>query len=292
MEPRRERRVYAGFEVADCKYADCTSTNEVAAMLVHDASFFASLGFDRPVPVVVSAGHQSSGRGRRGKTWVGADGENLYLSIALPAPVWTSHYADYQVLGCMAVFDALVHHLSERNLRLKYPNDVMVISPDKSSVSSAHLYHGRKISGVLVETEFRGSEISHVVCGMGVNVNQEDFTDQGLPEATSLHAQLGRRISPEDVRERVVEEFFCLLRGTCDELYAAWVERLDLEGCRIRTDAGEGPPTTHTVVRVERDGTLRVRDVVDGVESHDEHLLNHLNTSFRVELDHAARSRG
>lgn len=282
MEPHHERRVYAGCEVMDCKYADCTSTNEVAALLVHDASMFASHQLSAPIPVVVSAGYQTKGRGRRGNVWEGRDGENLYLSIALPAPTWTNHYPDYQILGCMAVVEALRDFINPEHLHLKYPNDVMIDLSTRDGAGSDESSARLKVCGVLVETEFRGSELHHVVCGIGVNVNQRDFSDAGLPHATSLRVASGREVDVDAVRAAVVEHFFRLLTTSADELYRSWVRALGMEGRRICTTTHHGMPSTHIVMRVERDGTLRVRDVVGAAESDVDHLLSFYDTSFRV----------
>lgn len=330
-----EHSVYAGVTVVDCKYAECGSTNEEAANLLrraragenaewfneHDHAMLhehanASSTSHTHLPVVVSAEFQTRGRGRRGKEWHGNAGENLYISVGLPAPTWTAHLADYQLLGCMAVCAALEQILntdanpassndttsqspsqSPYSVQVKYPNDVLLGA--HSSAAGA-----RKVCGVLVETEFRGSELGHVVCGMGVNVNQLEFAHVNqlnieanpTPNATSMRLVAGRQFDLREVRQLVLQNFFELLNTSADAVFAAWEQKLNLKDKRICTlhttnDLQETNTTTHAyqVVCVQRDGMIRVREPQNmegggevAVSPHGEFVLSPHSTSFRV----------
>ena len=330
-----EHSVYAGVTVVDCKYAECGSTNEEAANLLrraragenaewfneHDHAMLhehanASSTSHTHLPVVVSAEFQTRGRGRRGKEWHGNAGENLYISVGLPAPTWTAHLADYQLLGCMAVCAALEQILntdanpassndttsqspsqSPYSVQVKYPNDVLLGA--HSSAAGA-----RKVCGVLVETEFRGSELGHVVCGMGVNVNQLEFAHVNqlnieanpTPNATSMRLVAGRQFDLREVRQLVLQNFFELLNTSADAVFAAWEQKLNLKDKRICTlhttnDLQETNTTTHVyqVVCVQRDGMIRVREPQNmegggevAVSPHGEFVLSPHSTSFRV----------
>lgn len=342
-----EHSVYAGVTVVDCKYAECGSTNEEAANLLRAARTVVSTEsfneYDHAMlhehantsttshthlPVVVSAEFQTRGRGRRGKEWHGNAGENLYISVGLPAPTWTAHLADYQLLGCMAVCAALEQILntdanlassndttsqspyqSPYTVQLKYPNDVLLCA--HSSAVGA-----RKVCGVLVETEFRGSELGHVVCGMGVNVNQLNFTNVNqqnfahvnplkfptnpTPNATSMRLVAGREFDVWEVRQLVLQKFFELLNTSADAVFAAWEQKLNLKDKRICTVHSTNDvqathtntnTTTHTytVVCVQRDGMIRVREPQNmagsgefAVSPHGEFVLSPHSTSFRV----------
>jgi BirA family biotin operon repressor/biotin-[acetyl-CoA-carboxylase] ligase len=326
-----EHSVYAGVTVVDCKYAECGSTNEEAANLLRAARMDASTESinehdhamlhehaNAPstshthLPVVVSAEFQTRGRGRRGKEWHGNAGENLYISVGLPAPSWTAHLADYQLLGCMAVYAALeqilntdTHNTSSNDttsqspsqspytVQVKYPNDVLLCA--HSSAADA-----RKVCGVLVETEFRGSELGHVVCGMGLNVNQLEFPTNPTLNATSMRLVAGREFDLREVRQLVLQNFFELLNTSADEVFAAWEQKLNLKDkpiCTVHsTNEIQATHTTtnttthtYTVVCVQRDGMIRVREPQNmegggevAVSPHGEFVLSPHSTSFRV----------
>jgi biotin-(acetyl-CoA carboxylase) ligase len=326
-----EHSVYAGVTVVDCKYAECGSTNEEAANLLrraragenaewfneHDHAMLhehanASSTSHTHLPVVVSAEYQTRGRGRRGKEWHGNAGENLYISVGLPAPTWTKHLADYQLLGCMAVCAALEQILntdtnppssndttsqspsqSPYSVQVKYPNDVLLGAHSSAAGAS-------KVCGILVETEFRGSELGHVVCGMGVNVNQLEFPTNPTLNATSMRLVAGRDFDVLEVRQLVLQKFFELLNTSSDAVFAAWEQKLNLNDKRICTMHSTNDvqathtttnTTTHayTVVCVQRDGMIRVREPQNregggevAVSPHGEFVLSPDATSFRV----------
>lgn len=289
--PPVERRLYAGTEVALCKYAECDSTNDLVARLLHDEQWCAAQGIGDTIPVVVCAAAQSKGRGRRGKEWMGNAGENLYMSVGIRSPRWTPHIADYQLLGCMAVRNALLSFIPDHHIALKYPNDIQLLVNNTSVNSSSTLLPSsilRKVCGVLVETEFRGSDLSHVVCGIGVNVNQQIFTSQHLLNATSIRVATGHVVHIENLLHLVLHNFFTLLNTSADAVFEQWERSLELIGKRICCEHSvvsefDTPLSTmHRVVRVERDGTLCVKDITDSSEASTEHILSPQVMSFRV----------
>ena len=77
---------------------------------------------------------------------------------------------------------------------IKWPNDIVV--------------NGKKVVGILTEllTEPDGSW--YLVCGVGINVNQKEFSAELLQTATSLLLeQGGAEIGRESLREKVIEYF-------------------------------------------------------------------------------------
>lgn len=147
--------------------AECDSTNRLAR-----AAADAWPGPPAPGPLVV-AEHQTAGRGRRGRSWDAAAGENLLFSLVLAPRVPADRAARCVMIWAAAMAAAL-------ELRVKWPNDL---------VTDQH----RKVAGILAELELRphpgGARVRHIVLGVGVNVNQEAF--EGLPDATSLRALRG-----------------------------------------------------------------------------------------------------
>lgn len=107
-------------------------------------------------PLLVLAEAQSSGRGRRGRSWVSPYGENLYYSLGLSVDG-----GDFPLVG-LSLSVGLAVHAALRDLGcmdagLKWPNDIHV--------------NGKKIAGILVEVAGDPAGACQVVIGIGVNVN-------------------------------------------------------------------------------------------------------------------------
>jgi BirA family biotin operon repressor/biotin-[acetyl-CoA-carboxylase] ligase len=185
-----------------------------------------------PEGALVLADAQSAGRGRFGKAWASAEGENLLFSLVLrPAPGAVISQLPL-VLGL-----GLSQALRLPGLCLKWPNDLMV--------------DGRKLSGLLVE-----GAGDALIAGMGINVNQRAF-DPAL-NAVSLAQILG------DAQDR--EATLAALLASIELAYrswqasgfgpfkAAWEAKACFMGSRVRAGSLEG-----TVLGLAEDGGLRLR---------------------------------
>lgn len=111
--------------------------------------------------VVVTAGHQTAGRGQRGNTWNSNAGENLLFSL-LVRPGETLEVSRQFLLSqavALSIHDAMKCYGVDT--RLKWPNDI---------------YAGnRKLAGILLELDYSGAFVEQAIIGIGLNVNQEGF---------------------------------------------------------------------------------------------------------------------
>lgn len=116
------------------------------------------------------ADSQTRGRGRLGRRWHSAPGEGLYMSaVLLPRSVLSP--AGLTIAAGLAVLDT-VRGLALSGARLKWPNDVIVSTPDGDA----------KVAGILVETRGLDATRPHYVVGIGVNVAQESFPAELMAE--------------------------------------------------------------------------------------------------------------
>ena len=110
---------------------------------------------------VVTAGHQTAGRGQRGNTWNSNAGENLLFSL-LVRPGETLEVSKQFLLSqavALSIHDAMKCYGVDT--RLKWPNDI---------------YAGnRKLAGILLELDYSGAFVEQAIIGIGLNVNQENF---------------------------------------------------------------------------------------------------------------------
>lgn len=92
--------------------------------------------------------HQSSGKGRQGRTWVDRKGGSILISMG-----WEVEAGHCSVVSLVAGL-AVVESLKEQGIgdvQLKWPNDI--------------LFNSRKLGGILVE-----KSSSRMVVGLGLNV--------------------------------------------------------------------------------------------------------------------------
>jgi BirA family transcriptional regulator, biotin operon repressor / biotin---[acetyl-CoA-carboxylase] ligase len=196
------------------------------------------LGADDPEGAIATTDHQTSGRGRRGRTWVEAPGTSVLVSVLLRPPP-EREAPQLSLVGGLAAALAVEESLGLA-AQIKWPNDVMV---DR-----------RKVAGVLAE-----AREGVVVLGIGINVNQ---TREQLPEDARVAAASLRTI---DGRVRDRERELGSLLAHLDRLYGAWrAGGLDavyddlgardfLRGRRVSIDGVEG-----TAAMIVRDGRLEV----------------------------------
>jgi BirA family biotin operon repressor/biotin-[acetyl-CoA-carboxylase] ligase len=193
------------------------STNERAREL-------ATVG--APHGTLVTAGEQSRGRGRQGRTWTAPAGRALLCSLVIREPPRLLPLAAGVALAELAGPPA----------RLKWPNDV--------------LCDGRKLAGVLVE----GRPLERwAVLGIGINValREADFP----PELRGRAATLG--LEPEAIEPTLVALLEALERWLAapePEVLEAVRARDALLGRPVRWSAGEG-----SGAGIDDDGRLLVR---------------------------------
>lgn len=150
----------------------CGSTNDEAARLARAGARHGT---------VVTSLTQSSGRGRAGRTWASPPGGNLYVSMILrPALPLRDVPAMTLAIG-VAVCEVAKSFGAAASL--KWPNDVLV--------------GGRKVAGILLESQSRADRLDVVIAGIGVNLSTLPEPEEA-PFATSLAHELGEHAAAVD----------------------------------------------------------------------------------------------
>lgn len=153
-------------------FNEVTSTNDVAVKLAESGAA------DR---TTVMARAQTSGRGRRGRSWHSPAGAGLYVSILLRGP----QSPLVTLMAGVAVAEA-VRDRSGVSVELKWPNDLIVRPVGGNPTGMA--WPGRKVAGILTE-RLPLAAGEGVVLGIGINVGQADYPVELLGRATSLGAE-------------------------------------------------------------------------------------------------------
>lgn len=198
-----------------------------------------------PEGTVVTATHQTGGRGRRGRIWVDADGESLLMSVILRPRVPPEEAPRLSLVGGIAVVDAL-KTFAGLGARIRWPNDVLVGE--------------RKICGILPEaaTSAPGT-LDHVILGIGLNVNQVAFADAWRTAATSVRMETGRVSDLDEARASLLvalDDWYARFLATgLPGLREAWLARAYSIGRRAMAADGRAG----VVVDLADDGALVLR---------------------------------
>lgn len=171
----------------------------------------------------ITAKRQLQGRGRRGRPWVSEEG-NLYASLLMLNPAPVSKIGTLPLVAALAVYRALKHFFARnpQALAIKWPNDILA--------------DGRKINGILLESEPLADGRLAIVIGCGVNCAHHP--NNPLYPATDLRT-CGFDVPPE--------ELFPLLARSMDEALALWNRGAGFAAIReewLRAARGLGEPVT------------------------------------------------
>jgi len=194
----------SGINVNLLTFRKVSSTNDLAKRLSNSTL---------EKPTLVISEEQTGGRGRYNRKWISPPFVGLWFSLV------------YQInsnrnIGLLPIAVGVVIAASiEENLQLfpslKWPNDVLV--------------NGKKVSGILCESVCAENLNKTLIIGVGVNLNQEDFT--GYPEnATSLYLQSGKFTDRTIFLVSTINRLLCTLNRLhqpefLDSIRADWLSR-------------------------------------------------------------------
>lgn len=220
---------------------------------------------------LLTAEHQTAGRGAGSNHWESVRGKNLLFSILVhPRHLHPCHIFVLSELLALSVRQALEDFLrmerkdmqspgeecnnvcppvaKEGVLTIKWPNDIY--------------YGDRKICGMLIENELQGQQIENSVMGVGINVNQTGF-HSNAPIPISLAQILGHEVEKRFVLEKVVENFVHLYDLTeqreTEELHQLYLRHLYRKGEMHPFRDADGP-FRGTIVGVAPTGHLKIVD--------------------------------
>ncbi len=138
---------------------------------------------------VVSAKHQTNGKGQLGTQWESESGKNLTMSVLYTFDNHSNQTVfDINKLVCVSVI-CVLKKLEINDLSIKWPNDILA--------------GNKKIGGILIENTFKSNKIVSVI-GIGINVNQSNF--HGLPNASSIFNAIQKNIDLDFLATEIVFE--------------------------------------------------------------------------------------
>ncbi len=142
---------------------EVTSTQDVARQMIAEGEtgYFA-----------IRADHQTSGRGRSGRSWTSLTG-NLQSTLVMPMTFDVSVAANYSFLTAVALSSAIEKMIGDRGkIEHKWPNDIWV--------------NGQKIAGILLEIHKK-----FLLIGTGVNIGEAPQDAVSINELSERPVDVG-----------------------------------------------------------------------------------------------------
>jgi len=198
-------------------FAEVDSTNDVA---------FDAARRGEGDGLVVLAESQRRGRGRHGRTWQSAPGDNLLFSVLLVDGDNRLGHEALTIAAGLATAEG-IETACGIAARLKWPNDVLI---DEG-----------KVAGVLVEARAQ-KRVRTVVVGIGINVNSSPRPGETESPATDLAAHVGHRVERTEVIRAVLRRLEAwaerISAGDLAGLHDAWVARCGMIHQRVTVATG------------------------------------------------------
>lgn len=158
-------------------YESTDSTNSRAIAWARDGAPHGSL---------VVADHQTAGRGRGNRAWFSLPNmASLLFSVILRPKIPPEQLGLISLGAGVAVSLALAER--RQPTKLKWPNDIMA--------------RGRKLGGILAESQIQGGKVEFVVVGVGLNmrISRDLFPKELQATATSCERETGRTYDRSEV---------------------------------------------------------------------------------------------
>ena len=163
---------------------------------------------------IVTAKHQSQGRGQIGTIWNSEKGKNLMCSVFKSGYFVSLENQFYiSIVTSLAIIKAL-QSFTIPKLYVKWPNDI--------------LSENKKICGILIENVIKKTKLEASIIGIGLNVNQTEF--KALPNASSIKIITGTVFNIEELLQLIIKNlkyyFTFLEKGNLNVLKAEYENRL------------------------------------------------------------------
>ena len=206
--------------------------------------------------LVVWAQRQTRGRGQKDRTWQSQPESSLTFSVLFrPNQEEQAALSRFTALGALAVAQAVKTKTSFK-AQVKWPNDVLL--------------NGKKICGVLAETDLQAGKANAVVVGIGVNLLPGAFDENSAMNypASDIFSETGISLDAQSWLQTILEamqELRQLLPD--DDFIREWNEHLAFKGEMRIIRNHKGETGLFRLLSVMSDGSLQLEDA-DGQQFH------------------------
>jgi BirA family biotin operon repressor/biotin-[acetyl-CoA-carboxylase] ligase len=179
-----------------CYMETVDSTNTKAKQLAEEGAVHGTL---------VVANQQTQGKGRRGRSWESPTDTGIWMTLILKPNRNPSDASMLTLVMALAVVNAC-NEITKSPCTIKWPNDIVL--------------NKKKVCGILTEMSVEMDYINHIVIGVGINANMEEFPEELVDKATSIRKENGEKIKRAQLINRILMRF--------EEEYQLFMEHNDL----------------------------------------------------------------
>jgi len=214
--------------------------------------------------LVVQAGRQTKGIGRRSRSWCGGAAEHLFCSFVIMPPSSVTFLPSMTLLCGLAVFRCL-RDLGVRDVVIKWPNDILI--------------KGKKVSGILCHASFF-HKTPVVVAGIGINVkgSASQFPGHLRKKAGTLE-DFGIFTTPStllvDLSRQLEKILVTTEKSGLQDLIDEWKKNALCTGYSIAFNSVVEGATKGIIKDLDQMGRLIVRDLKGGIHIVDSGDIDH-----------------
>lgn len=169
------------------------STNEVLKEIAKEKTL--------PEGTLLYTSNQNKGKGQLGAKWESEAGKNFAGTFLFHPKVKIAEGYHISMIASLAVRELVAELVdNEEEVKVKWPNDILVDQ--------------KKIAGILIENSIANEVISESFIGIGLNINQEEFSTFDRA-ATSLKLEKGNNFSVSDIIDSLsihLQQFYMLYK--------------------------------------------------------------------------------
>jgi BirA family biotin operon repressor/biotin-[acetyl-CoA-carboxylase] ligase len=195
---------------------------------------------------IVVTDHQTEGRGRGNRTWFSLPNlGSLLLSVIVKPKIPPEELGLLSLGAGVAVSQALAER--KQATRLKWPNDIMM--------------RGRKMGGILCESEIIDGRVAFAVIGIGINmrISRDQFPRELQAVATSCYAETGRSYDRSEVIAGILVHLEPILKdldaGRTHNILNSYIKVCETLGKNVSAVAG-GEKIKGTAIDIDDLGGL------------------------------------
>lgn len=197
---------------------------------------------------VISAVHQTAGRGQIGSSWETEPALNLTLSVIL-YPSFLPPQQQFSLTQAVALsVRDLITRYTEKAVKVKWPNDIYI--------------GDGKVAGILIQTTLSQKGFQNCVVGTGINVNQEQFSPL-LPNPTSLLLETGKTFElhqlAEEYCQSLEQRYLQLKKGLGRAIGEEYLQHLYGMGRQALFERPGGEQFTGVIRGINATGQLIIR---------------------------------
>lgn len=135
---------------------------------------------------------QLNGRGRLSREWISKKNDGVYMSVLFNTNFKTDNIPFLSVIAGLSVCKA-INNFTDNKFFIKWPNDIII--------------NNKKVCGILLESKIYSSNLSSIILGIGINVNNKYFDKSIESKATSIFLETGKNIEFKEIVSSVLNYF-------------------------------------------------------------------------------------